>query len=735
MKNVVRLLAVLLALTTGCSLMASRSQAKSPVADSLRMSICCNGAWETVEVASDAAAPAPGVPKPSLAMSAAKGTPPPALTPLPAEGWTAVRVPAGPLSGKGRPIGVWYRRTFDVPQDWNAPGRRFFVEIEKAGHYTAVFCNGRKLAEHFDQFSPIQADVTDALQFGKPNQIAVFVHDASGAYVRPGAAVADEATGLAYRPAGQSVTQRDWVGIVGDVTLSWRPTEGLGDVFVTPSFRNKTLSVSVATDLLKEAGPCIVRSAVLDGDRVVLTLPDAKSTTGKLVVLQAPWSDATPWNPPSLGTPKLYFLRTELVRDGKVIDRTFTRFGFREVWADGKTLMLNGKRLFLVGTWDPWLGRLRYNNDRRAIALDMEAMQTAGVNTIHGHWDNLGRTVLDVADEMGMLVVDGFYCNGQLGISPTPTADAQWEPWATDVTQAWARADRGHPSVVVWRAFCGLPQGLGDTGPWSQGITKAIHGVDPAALVCGAEIVTHAQGPYTDATNSAPDDGSQMAKRAATTDKPLLTNEIWASFTPFDLYQKFFTNFYTKTWQGGTAGLIVQHLSVAKTDGSFEAAWPSESGEGGRGGDPGLKKFANWSDPSKPAFALDQYGDLFAGLAKTITGIPPKPFDGMSVGQVLVSGSKPGTPVASSASSTPAASAAPAASPAPVFLVPDNPALAEATGVLPAADGTAWLVVPRPGPYRALQDGHAQPLTVAPAKTAAGPGFDYLQKVDLGGKK
>lgn len=52
-----------------------------------------------------------------------------------------------------------------------------------------------------------------------------------------------------------------------------------------------------------------------------------------------PWKDPKLWD---VGEPNLYWATVKLMADGKVVDETSFRFGFREVWAEGKNVMLNG---------------------------------------------------------------------------------------------------------------------------------------------------------------------------------------------------------------------------------------------------------------------------------------------------------------------------------------------------------------------------------------------------------
>lgn len=662
-------------------LLTSMACAAESPADALRMSILLNGTWDSCPMTSPQQ--------------------------IPTEGWQPSRVPAMPLAEADRPAGMWYRKSLSVPEAWLRPGRRIVLRLEKVGHYAAIYCNGQKVTEHYDQFTPIEADLTEHLKAGETNQLVVLAHEASGAFVRPGAPLSDEEMRFAYRPAGQGPTQRNWVGIVGDVSLSWRPADAIADVLITTSYRQKTLQIDAQFDGNSGDG-AVCRATVLDGQKPALDLP-AVHVNNAAARLSSPWQDFIPWNPPPAGEPKLYWLRVELVRDGQVVDRTFTRFGFREVWAEGNKLLLNGQRLFLNGTYHPWLDPITYNNDRRVIAQDLAAMQAAGINSLHGHWDDLGQSTLDLCDEMGVLVVNAFYCDGQLAIKPN--VDELWPAWALKTTAAWAHATRGHPSIVSWRPFCALPRNLAavqDMAKWPEQVRQAVREQAPFAMLAdGTDIATYCQGAVKE--DGQPETATRMAEFARNNRIPVLTNEIWASFTPFDAHATFLRDYYRQAWDSGSAGFIIQHIPYCLPDPPFTATWLSASGVGGRADGWMIKRRVNWCDPSKPAWTLDQYGALLRDLTTEITGKPPTPFAGKTVGELLVH----------------------AAADAPVFLLPAGPTQAAHSALLPASDGTAWFVVSSPGTYRVVQGDRALSIDVAPQLTAPPPGYGAVQHVQL----
>jgi hypothetical protein len=621
-----------------CFLVGFNAIAATTPDDFPRAHICLNGAWDTV-------------------LNAAGGT-------IPDSGWTSRRVPEMPIATDPPATSIWYRRTLRIPAAWVAPGRRFVLHFDKVGHYAAVYWDGVKLGEHFGQFTPFDIGIPPSEHLAADHQVAIFVHNALGAYVREGADLDDPLAGNAYRGATDQQFQRNWIGIVGDIDLDWRPARHIDDVFVTPSVRQHRLDTRITTAGLDGTG-FTVRGAVLDNGKQVLAIGAQPASANTAVNLTADWRDAVLWGPATYGQPKLYTLRLELVKGGKVVDRQFTRFGFREVWIQGRDVMLNGKKLWMAGTYFGKLTPIRYVNERHAQSQMLAFMQSSGLNTLHSHWDEAGQPWLDRCDEIGMLVMGAFVCDGRPQIQSK--ADAGWYDWMAATGRQWLRVNRNHPSIVMWRPMDVVPPGANRETIWARlaEIVKQEDGTRPVAD--GSDIAAWAQNAFVDQQDhTVYDDGSRMAKELAASTKPFLTKELYTGFSPVPQMTKFFSDFYEKSYAGGGTGMIVQHLPLVQGR-PGEMKWLSESGEGNR-------------PPTLPAVAGSPtpYSTLFAELYAKYTGQAAKPQAVVGAPEVLVSNLAL-TEVA--------------------LLMPSDASVEEAVGVSAAKDGTAWVYAPGSGDF------------------------------------
>ena len=157
------------------------------------------------------------------------------------------------------------------------------------------------------------------------------------------------------------------------------------------------------------------------------------------------------WWPAQMGKPELYTLSMEFNVDGKVSDRSETRFGIREVksevlGANRSVFSINGKNILIRGGgWSPDM-MLRENSQR--LRDEFRYVQDMGLNTIRLEGKLETEEFFDLADERGILVMAGWCCCDH------------WEHWANWKPQDFTIAEqslrdqiyrlRSHPSLVMW---------------------------------------------------------------------------------------------------------------------------------------------------------------------------------------------------------------------------------------------------------------------------------------------
>lgn len=352
----------------------------------------------------------------------------------------------------------WLRKKFLVPLDWK--GRHIILHFDAVAGDAEVLINGKAAGRHFGVFFPFDLDVDKLIIPGTENEICVGVRKASlfdkkGNYGRR--------TYQAGSFWGQHIA-----GIWQDVYLEALADVYVSDVYVKPavgrdrleaevSIRNngnKSVSISIDADAfkwMKKGGSALSDIALPGSDlasSVSLHLPAVKVTIPahgetKVTLSSEVKGKLDLWSPES---PNLYGLVANVRTGGKIIDKKYTRFGWREVTIKGSDVLINGRPVVMKGDSWHFLGIPQMT--RRYAVSWFSAMRDANQNTVRLHAQPYPSFYLDVADEMGILVLDETAIWASDG-GPKLDDPGYWADTKDHIAELILR-DRNHPSVFGW---------------------------------------------------------------------------------------------------------------------------------------------------------------------------------------------------------------------------------------------------------------------------------------------
>jgi beta-galactosidase len=249
------------------------------------------------------------------------------------EGAPSEKNPTG-AGGGYFPAGVgWYRKTFTAPSNWK--NKQVSIEFEGVAENATVYLNGKKLGIHPYAYTSFRFDLTPALDFSKPNVLAVRVDNA------------DQPASRWYMGAG--IYRHVWVVITEPVHVApW-------SVFVsTPEATSENAKAVVRTQTQNDStNPATVqvKTTIMSGQGKSVAKSESQAQVGagahEETTQEIALAHPELWSPES---PTLYRAVTEIVEDGKVVDRVETKFGVRTLaWSVDKGLVLNGKSIKLTG--------------------------------------------------------------------------------------------------------------------------------------------------------------------------------------------------------------------------------------------------------------------------------------------------------------------------------------------------------------------------------------------------
>ena len=356
----------------------------------------------------------------------------------------------------------WYRRTFTLPE--SDKGRRISLEFGGVYRDCRVFFNGFLIGRHPSGYSSFRHDVTDLVNCGGENTVAVRV-DAS------------QFEGWFYEGAG--IYRHVWLVKTGPVAVA---PDG---IFVYSRFAGDVpdgpATIHLETELNNEQTNEVKATVTWE-----IVDPEGKTVArARRTADLAPWveqqtiSDAAKVRSPVLWSPEspsLYKLITTVSAGDKMLDRVETEFGIRTMAFDAnKGFLLNGKHYEVYGTCN--------HQDHAGVGSAIpDALQYYRVRRLKDMGCNAIRTshnaptpeLLEACDRLGMLVMDE---NRLLGSDPANMS----------LLEEQVRRDRNHPSVFVW-SICN-EEAL-QTTPVAARVAatmqRAVHRLDPTRLCTAA---------------------------------------------------------------------------------------------------------------------------------------------------------------------------------------------------------------------------------------------------------
>ena len=149
--------------------------------------------------------------------------------------------------------------------------------------------------------------------------------------------------------------------------------------------------------------------------------------------------------------PYCYELRVTLKKDGQVLQQEIQTVGLRTLaFVPQEGFLLNGRKLKLNGMCEHHdLGCLGAAFHRQAMQRKLELLKEMGCNAVRIAHNMPAQEVMELADEMGILIVSEAFDMWESAKNPYDYARFFPEWYKRDV-ESWVRRDRNHPSLLMW---------------------------------------------------------------------------------------------------------------------------------------------------------------------------------------------------------------------------------------------------------------------------------------------
>jgi beta-galactosidase len=348
---------------------------------------------------------------------------------------TNVRLPWHGFDEKRYEFISIYRRRFKIPAE--AKGRRVFVDFEGAMTASTVWINGVRLGEYKGGYTPFSFDLTDHINFGGDNLLAVDLDSTERADIPP---------------FGYQIDYLTFGGIYREVWIRVVPNTFIENIFAQP---RDVLSGHPGLDV-----DCHIQHSeashethtleveLRDGERVVAKATEAVPAGGAApepvvhTVRFAKLGGIKLWE---LREPNLYTVHVRLLHGTQLVDHDTRRIGFRQAEFTDHGFEINGKVVKLRGldhhqTY-PFVGQAMPGRAQRSDALILR--NKLKCNIVRTSHYPQSRHFLDACDEIGLLVLEEIPGWQHIG-------DEDWKLLSIDNLSRMIRRDWNHPSIILW---------------------------------------------------------------------------------------------------------------------------------------------------------------------------------------------------------------------------------------------------------------------------------------------
>jgi hypothetical protein len=367
------------------------------------------------------------------------------------EAWRPIHLPAAwqTVLGEGFHGTAWLRRIVEVPQDLpRGPDRRLWLRFESVATDLTAWIDGVPVGRHRGDWVPFQLELTGAVGTRGAAEMVLRIDEVRAA---PPAAAGALQNGHITK-GFHDVLSLQHGGV-------WQPLRlassgalcAIPDgVRVRPCRESGEVRVGVELEPRPAGAAGHVEARIVDPDGCAAaagSVPVGARQRRAEVSLRV--GTPRPWSPRD---PALYRAHVTLRDDHGVSEQHAVRFGFRELAARGRTILLNGEPVFLRGVlhWGHEPAHIAPAPTPAEIRDQFRRLRALGFNCVCLCMWYPPRHFHEIADETGMLLWQIH-----------PVWQSRMEPEDRQeyrrLYSAFMRRDGNHPSVAVVSATCEHP--------------------------------------------------------------------------------------------------------------------------------------------------------------------------------------------------------------------------------------------------------------------------------------
>ncbi len=351
---------------------------------------------------------------------------------------------------------IWYQRNFDAAPKNNS---RYMLRFGAVNYEAFVSVNGKKAGIHTGGFTPFEFDITNLLQNGA-NSIVVKVNNNRKKEAVP-------------------TDNFDWWnygGITRDVSLVELPATYISDYKIQLT-KNDAHTIAGFVQMSDSSASQMVTVSIPEAG---ISSQVTTDNNGKALI-HIPVKKLQYWQPDN---PKLY--NVSITSSSDAIE---DKIGFRTIETKGKTILLNGKPVFLRGISiheeNPLIpGRPRGNSDLEMLLHWAKQLNCNFARLAHyPHNEYMSR----LADSLGILLWEEVPVYWTIDWTNKGT----YNNAVNQLTELVTR-DKNRASIIIWSIGNETPN-IPERELFMENLADAARGLDSTRLIAAALLV-HSKG-------------------------------------------------------------------------------------------------------------------------------------------------------------------------------------------------------------------------------------------------
>jgi beta-galactosidase len=372
----------------------------------------------------------------------------------------------------------WYRKTFTLDQSYS--GQKIRIEFDGVYENSTVYVNGTALNTPLGPpprpygYSTFEYDITTNVNVGASNVIAVKVDNSN------------QPNSRWY--SGSGIYRNVWLTVLNPVHVAYN-----GGFITTPSVSATSATVSIATDVENQSSDSqtvTITTGIYDasGATVASNTTAASSVAGGATSTLS--QTLTVSNPHLWSTEATYLYQVKMTLQvgTSTVDTYVVPLGLRSFNFDAsKGFTLNGQSMKLQGmAMHHDLGAIGSAYHYRALERQLQILKGMGVNAIRTSHNPPVPELLDLADQMGFLIMDEAFDVWETGKNGLNDYHLYFKQWAQTDIQDLVRRDRNHASVIMWSIGNEIQGASTATAANLIKWVKAIDSTRPLTWACNA---------------------------------------------------------------------------------------------------------------------------------------------------------------------------------------------------------------------------------------------------------